>query len=72
MQAKLDELLRANEGARSALTRLNEQEPEDIQRHRNDEHRKPTDSHRMNLPNRSGQNLFFRYREVGKCHDDRL
>lgn len=40
MQAKLDEPLRANVGARSALTRLDEQEPEDIQPHRSDEHRR--------------------------------
>jgi low affinity Fe/Cu permease len=36
IHAKLDELLRANHGARSELTRLDEQEPELIERHRAD------------------------------------
>ena len=34
MHAKLDELLRANHDARSGLARLDEQEPEVIERHR--------------------------------------
>jgi len=34
IQAKLDELLRANEKARSELTSIDEQEPEEIERHR--------------------------------------
>ncbi len=34
IHAKLDELLRANRDARSELTRLDEQEPELIERHR--------------------------------------
>jgi low affinity Fe/Cu permease len=34
IHAKLDELLRANGDARSELTRLDEQEPELIERHR--------------------------------------
>jgi low affinity Fe/Cu permease len=36
IHAKLDELLRANHDARSELTRLDEQEPELIERHRED------------------------------------
>lgn len=38
IHAKLDELLRANRDARSELTRLDEQEPEMIERHRADAH----------------------------------
>jgi low affinity Fe/Cu permease len=34
LQAKLDELLRANSKARSGLTRLDEQEPEQIEAYR--------------------------------------
>lgn len=34
IHAKLDELLRTNRDARSELTRLDEQEPELIERHR--------------------------------------
>jgi low affinity Fe/Cu permease len=34
MHAKLDELLRTNHDARSELTRLDEQEPELIEQHR--------------------------------------
>lgn len=34
IHAKLDELLRANENARTELTRVDEQEPEMIERHR--------------------------------------
>jgi low affinity Fe/Cu permease len=34
LQAKLDELLRAHGDARSGLTKLDQQEPEDIERHR--------------------------------------
>lgn len=34
IQAKLDELLRANAGARTELRDLDDQEPEDIERHR--------------------------------------
>ena len=37
IHAKLDELLRADANARSELTRLDEQEPEVIVRHRNEE-----------------------------------
>jgi low affinity Fe/Cu permease len=40
LHAKLDELLRVDSGARSELTRLDEQEPEDIERHRDTEVRK--------------------------------
>jgi low affinity Fe/Cu permease len=40
LHAKLDELLRMDSGARSELTRLDEQEPEDIERHRDTEVRK--------------------------------
>ncbi len=42
MHAKLDELLRVDAVARTELTRLDEKEPEEIQRHRSDEVRKPT------------------------------
>ena len=34
LQGKLDELLRAHGDARSGLTKLDQQEPEDIERHR--------------------------------------
>jgi low affinity Fe/Cu permease len=34
LQAKLDELLHAQRGADSALTRIDDKEPEDIERHR--------------------------------------
>jgi low affinity Fe/Cu permease len=37
LHAKLDELLRVNQDARSELTRMDEQEPEEIARHRDDE-----------------------------------
>ena len=37
IHAKLDELLRADGNARSELTRLDEQEPETIERHRQQE-----------------------------------
>lgn len=40
LHAKLDELIRVDAGARSELTRLDEQEPEEIKRHRDDEVRK--------------------------------
>ena len=40
LHAKLDELLRVDNVARSELTRLDEQEPEVIQRHRDAEVRK--------------------------------
>lgn len=40
LHAKLDELLRVNNAARSELTQLDEQEPEMIVRHRNEEVRK--------------------------------
>jgi low affinity Fe/Cu permease len=40
LHAKLDELLRADDGARSELTQLDEQEPEAIERHRDEEVRK--------------------------------
>ena len=37
IHAKLDELLRTGEGARGELARLDEREPEEIEKHRNDE-----------------------------------
>ena len=37
LHAKLDELLRVNHDARSELTKLDEQEPEEIERHRDKE-----------------------------------
>jgi low affinity Fe/Cu permease len=40
LHAKLDELLRVHHNARSELTRMDEQEPEEIARHRDDEVRK--------------------------------
>ena len=40
LHAKLDELLRVDHAARSDLTQLDEQEPEEIERHRDDEVRK--------------------------------
>ena len=40
LHAKLDELLRVDGAARSELTQLDEQEPEAIERHRDDEVRK--------------------------------
>jgi low affinity Fe/Cu permease len=40
LHAKLDELLRVDHAARSELTQLDEQEPEEIERHRDDEVRK--------------------------------
>jgi low affinity Fe/Cu permease len=40
LHAKLDELLRADHAARSELTQLDEQEPEAIVRHRDEEVRK--------------------------------
>jgi low affinity Fe/Cu permease len=40
LHAKLDELLRVHRDARSELTRMDEQEPEEIARHRDDEVRK--------------------------------
>jgi low affinity Fe/Cu permease len=40
LHAKLDELIRVNVAARSELTRLDEQEPEEIKRHRDEEVRK--------------------------------
>jgi low affinity Fe/Cu permease len=40
LHAKLDELLRVDDDARSELTQLDEQEPETIERHRDDEVRK--------------------------------
>lgn len=40
LHAKLDELLRVDHAARSELTQLDEQEPEVIARHRDDEIRK--------------------------------
>lgn len=43
LHAKLDELLRVDDDARSELTQLDEQEPEAIERHRDAEVRK-TDS----------------------------
>jgi low affinity Fe/Cu permease len=39
LHAKLDELLRVDHAARSELTQLDEQEPEVIERHRDDERR---------------------------------
>lgn len=40
LHAKLDELLRVNDDARTELTQLDEQEPETIKRHRDEEVRK--------------------------------
>ncbi len=40
LQAKLDELLRAHGNARSELTKLDQQEPEDIERHRDEAQKK--------------------------------
>jgi low affinity Fe/Cu permease len=40
LHAKLDELLRVDNAARSELTQLDEQEPEEIERHRDEEVRK--------------------------------
>ena len=40
LHAKLDELLRVNNDARSELTQLDEQEPEAIEQHRDEEVRK--------------------------------
>ena len=40
LHAKLDELLRVDGNARSELTQLDEQEPEAIERHRDEEVRK--------------------------------
>ena len=36
IQAKLDELLHAHQLANNALTRIDEEQPEDIERHRKD------------------------------------
>jgi low affinity Fe/Cu permease len=43
LHAKLDELLRVDHAARSELTQLDEQEPEVIERHRDEEVRKTAD-----------------------------
>src|ERR1700709_2189608 len=43
LHAKLDELLRVDGDARSELTQLDEQEPEAIERHRDEEVRKDSD-----------------------------
>jgi low affinity Fe/Cu permease len=40
LQSKLDELLRVDDDARSELTQLDEQEPEVIERHRDEQVRK--------------------------------
>ena len=40
LHAKLDELVRVDEGARSELTQLDEEEPEVIERHRDAEVRR--------------------------------
>jgi low affinity Fe/Cu permease len=40
LHAKLDELLRVDKKARSELTQIDEQEPEAIEQHRDDEVRK--------------------------------
>jgi low affinity Fe/Cu permease len=40
LHAKLDELLRVDDDARSELTQLDEEEPEVIERHRDEEVRK--------------------------------
>lgn len=39
IHAKLDELLKADEGARSGLGTIDEEEPEDIEKQRKQEHR---------------------------------
>ena len=41
LQAKVDELLRATGVARNELTRIDEKEPEEIERHRSAEQRRP-------------------------------
>jgi low affinity Fe/Cu permease len=46
IHAKLDELIRTDENARSELTRLDEKEPETIARHRDAEVRALPDTHR--------------------------
>ena len=43
LHAKLDELLRVDHDARSELTQLDEQEPEEIERHRDQEVRRTGD-----------------------------
>lgn len=43
LHAKLDELLRVDDDARSELTQLDEQEPEAIERHRDEEVRRTSD-----------------------------
>ena len=43
LHAKLDELLRVDHDARSELAQLDEQEPEEIERHRDEEVRKGPD-----------------------------
>jgi low affinity Fe/Cu permease len=40
LQAKLDELLRVHGDARNELTKLDQQEPEDIERHRDEAQKK--------------------------------
>ena len=42
LQAKLDELLRSHAEARTELTALDDEEPEEIEKHRQEERRKPT------------------------------
>lgn len=42
LHAKLDELLRVDDDARSELVQLDKQEPEVIERHRDEEVRKPS------------------------------
>ena len=39
LQAKLDELLRANSKAKDQLTTIDEEEPEEIERQRREQHR---------------------------------
>ena len=41
LHAKLDELLRVDLHARTELSQLDEREPEEIQRHREEEHKRP-------------------------------
>lgn len=37
LQAKLDELIRANDRTRNGITKIDEEEPEEIERHRSNE-----------------------------------
>jgi low affinity Fe/Cu permease len=54
LQAKLDELLHAQRGADNALTRIDEKEPEDIERHRDRARRTSFATCRGDLQSRVG------------------